>query len=80
MASRCGSPTGLPPRHRRCGRQLSFAAGDISREEGLRCGADRRKEPAAVAVQALKRMATTLRDVITDSAPSASVSTGLEPW
>ncbi len=32
-----------------------------------------------MAVQALKRMATTLKAVITESAPSASVSTGIEP-
>ena len=55
--------------------------GEIGRQaSALQSEADRRQELATVAVQALKRMATTLRDVITDNAPSASVSTGLEPW
>ena len=55
--------------------------GEIGRQaSALQSEADRRRDLAAVAVQALTRIASTLRDVITDSAPSASVSTGIEPW
>lgn len=55
--------------------------GEIGRQASvLQSEADRRQELATVAVQALKRMAATLKEVITDSAPSASVSTGIEPW
>ena len=53
--------------------------GEIGRQaSALQSEADRRQELANVAVQALERIAKTLRDVITDSAPSASLSTGLE--
>jgi hypothetical protein len=55
--------------------------GEIGRQaSALQSEADRRRDPAAAGVQALTRIASVLRDVITDGAPSASVSTGIEPW